>query len=153
MVACAGPTQAQARQNLSGDRGNGHDLPSRTKTLSPIGSCLQRKNQFSTIASHWYTNHTQEQSLCPTVCRQHKMNSAMSFFFCRLFLSHTALFGKFLSYWSFVCILLFPVLWFYEFGFCIWAFCIFVSLVLFHIFSLFGLFDVFICLFSKEIQR
>lgn len=81
MVACAGPTQVQARQNLSGDRGNGHHLPSRTKTLSPIGSCLQRKNQFSTIASHWYTNHAQEQSLCPTVCRQHKMNSAMSFFF------------------------------------------------------------------------
>lgn len=81
MVACAGPTQVQARQNLSRDRGNGHHLPSRTKTLSPIGSCLQRKNQFSTIASHWYTNHAQEQSLCPAVCRQHKMNSAMSFFF------------------------------------------------------------------------
>lgn len=59
---------------------NGHDLPSRTKMLSPIGSCLQRKNQISTMASHWYTNHTQEQSLCPTVCRQHKMNSGVGFF-------------------------------------------------------------------------
>lgn len=62
--------------------GNGHDLPSWTKKLSPIDKSLERENYFSLMASHCvYKSHLRAGPPCPAVLGQHTHTQSQWCFF------------------------------------------------------------------------
>lgn len=131
VAARTGPRQAALRGTWT-----------RAPTPSQAATCnwqphAKEKIVFSSGVSLGELMHTRGGSMpsskLPTL-NQLKAN------FCRL-LSHIILFGPFLSYWSFACILLFPILCFYRF--CLFFVCVF----------LFYCFVLLVCFLRKEGRR
>lgn len=118
---------ARGLHRLSTEKGSGHGLPSLTKKLPAPGAHLQRKKW--SLPGH--INHPgagpMPSNKRPT---QYKCISIDCLFAC---LFRTALFGSFLSYWSFTCITWFPLSFIFRFcllgsvcflfgGFCLFGF-------------------------------
>lgn len=97
MEAYAGPTQVQIRWGPGTEQGTEHELSSLSKKLSPTDNHSHRKILFLQGGLNSCTNHTR-QAPRPAVDGQLTMNSKV---FLKISLSHIALFGYFLFYWSF----------------------------------------------------
>lgn len=76
VAASTGPIQAQATQDPSTVRGNGHGLPPIPKELFVIDTRWQRKNiSFRQWCLTGCINHASGQGPCPGVVGRHKRNS------------------------------------------------------------------------------
>lgn len=106
MTACTSLCRSKPGGTQAVSWGSGYYLLSPTKNLSPIGIPLQRKNQCSTIESHWvYKAH-----FWVGPWPQSKLNGNFG-----NVLSH--IFGLYLSLETFGLYILVPILCFYGFSF------------------------------------